>query len=113
MGWVSGDLRAARDRGGGREEVSCWVERLQHSFVKYGYQSPRKRKATASRLQPSFVSPTTKLTSGGEVNPAELTTRMKVQWKRARVFESTSHKGGLPGEPERALKVPLLVKPTK
>ena len=71
-----------------------------------------------NRLQPSFVKPTTKLTSGGEVNPlAKLTTRMKIQWERESrpvpsrpVPENTSHKERFPtpGEPERALKVPLL-----
>jgi hypothetical protein len=64
-----------------------------------------------NRLQPSFVKPTTKLTSGGEVNPlAKLTTRMKIQWERARVPSLRTHhiRKGSPGEPERALKVPLL-----
>jgi hypothetical protein len=57
-----------------------------------------------NRLQPSFVKPTTKLTSGGEVNPlAKLTTRMKIQWERESrpVPENTSHKERFPtpGEP--------------
>ena len=57
-----------------------------------------------NRLQPSFVKPTTKLTSGGEVNPlAKLTTRMKIQWERESrpvpsrpVPENTSHKERFP-----------------
>jgi hypothetical protein len=79
-----------------------------------------------NRLQPSFVKPTTKLTSGGEVNPlAKLTTRMKIQWERESrpvpsrpVPENTSHKERFPtpgeptGEGPEGSFACLLVKPT-